>query len=715
MAETSTLNIEINLEKALVDLRKLNRGLDKTEKEGNQAAKSVKRTGTEAEKASRGFGFLKTAVASVFTISALSGFTRVIATFQALENSLGVVFQSAERGREVFKDIQDLAATTPFSVEALTESVIKLRAAGIEPTTEQLTLFSDVSSVTADTLGSLQAITDLFARTTAGGLGLEDLNRLADRGIPVFTILQEKLGLARLEVSELGKTAEGARQLLGALTEGLEERFGGASAQAANLLKTQISNLGDAWDRFLVSLGESGGISLLSAALTGITSALEFMSENLDTVAVALSGLATLAIPAVIKAVKALTLAIAANPIGLIVVAISAAVAAMYHFRGVIFDTLVKAWEVWVPNAIDATLLAFTKIDRAILDVVNSILGGISRLANTLINQTPEWLKGWLGIDGASIDLKISTKSFDDQITFLENRIADRIKNFKPPPRPDFLGIDEGETDTGGGGGGLQSGALTGNRIALAQDDAAEQAFTKEQARVLQKLDFVEQSLMTEEERLFDSYARRQFIVEDAYENELISEARRQELLLGLTQQYETQRLGIEKKGWTERQKFAALSAKAQTQTVLAELLNMTAGVAQENRTLFEINKAAGIANAIINTYEGVSETKSKYPWPLAGVMAAAHLVSGLATVNAIRNTPFEGGGGGSIPSAAGGGAPAPAADIIQPIEAEPREEGRQIIINVVGDFTTDGFRLAVVDAVETAEANDEVRIVNAN
>lgn len=710
MADESTLNIEINQDKARRDLKGFNRELDKTTGKGNKASKSVRQTGEAATQASKGFGFLKAAVASVFTISALAGFARTISTFQALENSLGVVFQSMERGKEVFKDIQDLAATTPFSVEALTESVIKLRASGIEPTTEQLTLFSDVSSVTADTLGSLQAITDLFARTTAGGLGLEELNRLADRGIPVFTILQEKLGLARLEISELGKTADGAQQILGALTEGLEERFGGASAQAAGLLQTQISNLGDAWDRFLVSLGNAGGIELLGAAISGLTNTIEFFSDNLDTLAVGLTGLATLAIPAVIKAVKALTLVIAANPIGLIVTAISVAIAAMYHFRGVIFDTLVKAFEVWVPNAVDNVTIAILKFDRAVIDVVNSVLNSISSLANRLITGTPDWLKGWLGIDGAEIQLGISTANFDAAITQLENQVAERVANFKPPPRPDFLGLDDDDQQTSSIDG-LESGATTG-RLLLEQAEAAEQAFTKEQERILQRLEFVEQSLLTEEERLFDSLARKQFIVEDAFERGLISETKHQELIISLNEQFQKNLTELEKKGWTERQKFAAASLKAQTKTVIAELLNMTAGVAQENRTLFEINKGAGIANAIINTWEGVSETLSKYPQPLAGILAAGHLAAGLATVDAIRNTSFEGGGGGSIPSAATGGAPAPASDIIQPLETD-QEEGRQIIINVTGDFTSDGFRLAVVDAVETAEANDEVIIRN--
>ena len=109
----------------------------------------------------------------------------------------------------------------------------------------------------------------------------------------------------------------------------------------------------------------------------------------------------------------------------------------------------------------------------------------------------------------------------------------------------------------------------------------------------------------------------------------------------------------LEKKQLTELEKFKQKSYKDQTQQVLGELLGLTQGVAQHNRQLFELNKAAGIANAIVNTYEGVSKTLAKYPWPLSGIMAGAHLAAGLAQVQAIRSASF-GGGGGSAPSLAG-------------------------------------------------------------
>lgn len=107
----------------------------------------------------------------------------------------------------------------------------------------------------------------------------------------------------------------------------------------------------------------------------------------------------------------------------------------------------------------------------------------------------------------------------------------------------------------------------------------------------------------------------------------------------------------IAQEGELTREKFAAASWKAQTHIVLDSLMQMTDGVSNTNKTMFEINKVAGIANAIIHTIEGVTQALAAYPPPISWAMAAITLAAGLAQVEAIRNTSF---GGGTTPSIAG-------------------------------------------------------------
>ena len=135
----------------------------------------------------------------------------------------------------------------------------------------------------------------MFARTTEGGLGLEDLNRLADRGIPVFKILGDKLGLSRLEISKFGQTAEGAQIILGALTEGLEEMFAGASEERANNLSQAFSNLGDALGNAADAIGQGGFNQALGDAVRGISNFIERNEALISSIGASLGNAITFA------------------------------------------------------------------------------------------------------------------------------------------------------------------------------------------------------------------------------------------------------------------------------------------------------------------------------------------------------------------------------------------------------------------------------------
>ena len=254
----------------------LNKKVGKLDKQFDKVDKSIKKT-------SGSFSKMKGLLAGAITVGGLGVFTKnvVEASSRAedLKTTLSTVTGSAEEGDKAFKFINDFATRTPFDIETLTETFIKLKSSGIEPTEELLTTFGDMAAITTDRVGSLNAITDLFSRTTSGGLGLEDLNRLADRGIPVFDIFQEKLGLSRLEISEFGKSAEGAATLKDALLEGLNEDFGGGMEKASKNLSVSLSNLKIAGNNALIAVGEGGLSSAINDAALKMS---EFLVENED-------------------------------------------------------------------------------------------------------------------------------------------------------------------------------------------------------------------------------------------------------------------------------------------------------------------------------------------------------------------------------------------------------------------------------------------------
>ena len=207
-----------------------------------------------------GFG---AAVAGAFTFRE---FGRVAGQFEDLRKTMETLYGSVRAGAGAFEDTKRLASELGVDVNTLAQSVIKLKASGIDPTAAQLRLFADVAAVSTDKIGALASITDLFTRTMGGGLGLEELERLQDRGIPVYDILIQKLGKSRLELSEFGKTARGAEVIRAALSEGLNERFGGAAAGRADTLTASIQRLKNAFADAADTAGQAG----LSQAVTQI-------------------------------------------------------------------------------------------------------------------------------------------------------------------------------------------------------------------------------------------------------------------------------------------------------------------------------------------------------------------------------------------------------------------------------------------------------------
>ena len=163
--------------------------------------------------------------------------------FEDLKDSLDTVFGSVEAGDKQFTRILRFAQTTPFQIDTVTKAFISLGSVGIEPTSRMMQVFADTASVAVDQRGAFEALIRVVQRAEAGALGLQELNMLADRGIDVFKGLKDELGLSRLELTDFGQTAGGAKIIVESLTNVLEKQFGGAMVNKMDNLSVAISNM----------------------------------------------------------------------------------------------------------------------------------------------------------------------------------------------------------------------------------------------------------------------------------------------------------------------------------------------------------------------------------------------------------------------------------------------------------------------------------------
>lgn len=175
-------------------------------------------------------------------IGAVKGIAAVGDEFEALNITLGRLYGGSQAGLEAFEEISHFAQTTPFQLEDVTRAFIQLKGNGIEPNTDMLTTFGDAASAALNPLEAFNALIRITQRAAGGGLGLEELEQLVNQGLPVYSILNNELGKSRLELSEFGKTAEGAAVIMDSLRTGLEKEFGGIMVDRMELLSTKTSN-----------------------------------------------------------------------------------------------------------------------------------------------------------------------------------------------------------------------------------------------------------------------------------------------------------------------------------------------------------------------------------------------------------------------------------------------------------------------------------------
>jgi phage tail tape-measure protein len=263
--------------------------IDNATKALNDVKKQLEGVGTTTKKLSSSFSILSATIATVVSAATVKAVYDTSKNFQDLRSTLGFVTGSAKSGGNALNFLTQYAKKSTFSVNDLANTFITLYSAGINPTEQLLQTFTDTASATTDQLDTLNDLTRLFAKGIEGGIGLQSLNQLAAKGIPVFRILKEQIGLAREDISKFGESADGSRQILDALQKGLTKTYFGATASRADDLSVSMSRLYKEAQIALNIIGENG----FSKSLSQATKSLGELVDALEPVFVGLGKLSS--------------------------------------------------------------------------------------------------------------------------------------------------------------------------------------------------------------------------------------------------------------------------------------------------------------------------------------------------------------------------------------------------------------------------------------
>ena len=258
MAKLKDLKVTIGLSKK--GLTKLNADLRRTK------SNFRRNFGEIAQMAKRAAAVIVGTLVAAITAMAQSG-----AEMQRLEVGFRSITGGAEAASQMVARLNQFAASTPFQLAAISRSARQLLAVGTKESelTVQLRMLGDIAAASGNEIEEIAAI---FAKVQAKGkVELENLNQLAERGVPIFKQLRKVTGDANME---FGAGAVSVEEFNAALAQ-MVEQGGFAQDSMKNLSETlsgQFSTLKDVTMQASASAGEVIGVTQqLQMMLGGLT------------------------------------------------------------------------------------------------------------------------------------------------------------------------------------------------------------------------------------------------------------------------------------------------------------------------------------------------------------------------------------------------------------------------------------------------------------
>jgi hypothetical protein len=277
--------------------------------------------------------------------------------FENLRTQLGTALGGDVAAEQAFANIQSFAATTPFQVDEITDSFVRLANRGVEPTNTQLGRVGDLAS----------ALQKPFSQVTEAILDVNNTERWRELGIEVQTTGNKITGTFKGTTIEAERSVEGALKLVDAFGQ-LDGVAGGMARQSENL-GGAFSNLEDAQaalaDGFTTTVGPA--VEVVTRGLTSLIGSFLELPKPVQAVVFGLTGLAVAAGAALL----ALTAFEAAN--GRVVIAQVA-------------NTLATAKQTIAATAVTAATLAQAVATNTLTGAQQAQLAGLGALtAKTLL------------------------------------------------------------------------------------------------------------------------------------------------------------------------------------------------------------------------------------------------------------------------------------------------------------------------------------------
>jgi hypothetical protein len=251
---SAKLNVDI-----VAQLKDFNKALSEIKSEVDDLNKQVSKGNNDSIKStnalSNAFSSVGKTMAGLFATDMLLAFGKAVlettAEFQKMEAVLTNTLGSNSLAQQSMAQIVAFASKTPFQVNELTESFVKLTNRGFKPTMEEMTALGDIASSTGK---SFDQLTEAALDAMTG-----EFERLKEFGIRAQSEGDKVAFTFKGVTTEVAKTDGAIKDYL--ISLGQAEGVSGSMAAISETVGGKMSNLSDNVDQLKLAIGnQSSGV-----------------------------------------------------------------------------------------------------------------------------------------------------------------------------------------------------------------------------------------------------------------------------------------------------------------------------------------------------------------------------------------------------------------------------------------------------------------------
>lgn len=171
------------------------------------------------------------------------------------------------------KFLRDFAKQAPFSIQALTDVFVRLKATGIDPTAGSMRALVDAVAASGGTEEQLKRAALAMSQMAGKGvIQLEELRQQLGEAVPRSAELMARgIGVTYSQlITAIGRGTVEAKPALEAMRLEFERTFGGAAAQQMNTFNGLVQQIKTQYQTFQLAVGEAGFFDAIKTQLADV-------------------------------------------------------------------------------------------------------------------------------------------------------------------------------------------------------------------------------------------------------------------------------------------------------------------------------------------------------------------------------------------------------------------------------------------------------------